>query len=49
MFWNVYLMGKKIDTVFFTSDYDAPMVLYSLINYDNYASRIVVQHKQVKK
>ena len=40
--WNVYLNGRKIDTVFFDSDIGADAVRRSLINHDGYDSAIVV-------
>jgi len=45
--WNVYLNGKKIDTVYFTPGCDAEYVRKSLINHDGYNADIVV--KMVKK
>ena len=34
--WNVYLNGKRIDTVFFMKDCDKDYILRSLINHDGY-------------
>ena len=41
--WNVYLNGKKIDSVFYDADLDADYVKDGLINHDNYNSRINVR------
>jgi hypothetical protein len=41
--WNVYLNGKKIDTVFYTSDCDAEYVRKSLIDHDGYDPNITVR------
>jgi hypothetical protein len=40
--WDVYLGGKLIDTVFFTSDCDAEYVKNSLINHDGFSPDIQV-------
>lgn len=40
--WDVYLNGKKIDTVFYMPDCDAEYVRTSLINHDGYDARITV-------
>jgi hypothetical protein len=41
--WDVYLNGKKIDTVFYTPDCDAEYVRTTLINHDGYNPSIVVK------
>lgn len=41
--WNVYLDGKKIDTVFYDSDCSADYVLRGLIDHDGYNSAITVK------
>jgi hypothetical protein len=41
--WDVYLDGKLIDTVWFTSDCNAEYVLRSLIEHDGYDPAITVQ------
>lgn len=41
--WDVFLDGKKIDTVFCTPDCDADYVRRSLIDHDGYDSRIEVR------
>lgn len=41
--WNVYLKGKKIDTVFYTIDCDADYVKSGLINHDGYNPNIKVR------
>jgi len=43
MFWDVFLNGRLIDTVWYTKDCDAQYVRNSLINHDGYDSRIVVR------
>lgn len=40
--WNVYLNNRKIDTVFFTADFDKEAVRNSLIRDDGYDGRIKV-------
>ena len=41
--WNVYLNGKKIDSVFYDAHLDKDWVLDGLINHDGYDSNIVVR------
>lgn len=41
--WNVYLNGRKIDTMFYSGKVDAEEVRRSLINHDGYDARIVVR------
>lgn len=41
--WDVFLNGKKIDTVFFTPDCDRDYVYRSLVGHDGYDARIVVR------
>jgi hypothetical protein len=41
--WNVYLRGRKIDTVFYDADITADDVRRSLINHDSYDARIIVR------
>lgn len=41
--WNVYLHGKRIDTVFYSPDCDADYVRRGLINHDGYDPAIVVR------
>ncbi len=41
--WNVYLLGKLIDTVFYDDDCDAEYVRRGLIEHDGYDPRIVVR------
>lgn len=41
--WNVYLHGKKIDTVFWVPSADADEVRRSLINHDGYDPAITVR------
>lgn len=43
MFWNVYLRGRIIDSVFFYKDCDASYVKSSLINHDGYNPSIIVR------
>ena len=43
--YNVYLLGKWINKVFFTG-YTADEVRVSLINHDGYDSRIVVREER---
>jgi hypothetical protein len=47
--WNVYLRGKLIDTVFFTTDYTAEEVRRSLIDHDGYDSGITVRRRAKPK
>ena len=47
--WNVYLRGKLIDTVFFTTDYTAEEVRRSLIDHDGYDSGITVRRQAKSK
>lgn len=44
--WNVYLHGKKIDTVFTISKMSQVDVLLSLINHDGYDPCIVVKESK---
>lgn len=41
--WNVYLNGKKIDTVFFDKTCDKDYVRHSLIHHDGYNINITVR------
>lgn len=41
--WNVYLNGKKIDTVFFDSYCDADYVKRALVDHDGYHPGIKVR------
>lgn len=41
--WDVYLEGKHIDTIFYTTPVTAQEVLRSLIDHDGYDSRITVE------
>lgn len=41
--WNVYRNGKRIDTVFYTSDCDKEYVLKSLIDHDGYPFDISIR------
>ena len=41
--WDVYLNGKWIDTVFYTSDCDIWYVKQTLIDHDGYHPDIVVK------
>ncbi len=43
--WDVYLNGKKIDSVFYSrgAKVDADEVRRSLVNHDGYSSAIVVR------
>ncbi len=41
--WDIFLHGKKIDTVFYTEDCDSDYVRRSLIGHDGYNSEIVVR------
>lgn len=41
--WDVFLKGKKIDTVFYDSDVDGDRVKRGLINHDGYDSEITVR------
>ena len=43
MFWNVYLDGKKIDSVTFDDNCDKQYVLSSLVNHDGYDPAITVR------
>ena len=44
--WNVYLYGKLLDTVFYTSDCDAEHVRTNLINHDGYNPNITVRRSR---
>lgn len=41
--WNVYLRGRKIDTVWFDADMTADDVKRSLVNHDGYDAAITVR------
>ena len=41
--WDVYLNGKKIDTVFYNVGLDADYVKDGLVNHDGYDSNIIVK------
>lgn len=41
--WNVYLNGRKIDTVFYDDSCDSDYVRRGLINHDGYDARITVR------
>lgn len=41
--WDVYLKGKKIDTVFYTPDCDAEYVKKSLVDHDGYDPAVSVK------
>lgn len=41
--WDVFLEGKHIDTIFYTTPVDEQEVLNSLINHDGYDPRIIVE------
>ena len=41
--WNVYLNGKRIDTIFCDNDIEADSVKDSLVNHDNYDPNINVR------
>jgi hypothetical protein len=41
--WNVYLNGRKIDTVFFDATCDRDYVLRALIDHDGYDPAITVR------
>jgi hypothetical protein len=43
MFWNVYLNGRVIDSVFFDKDCDEWYVKRALINHDGYNPSIQVR------
>lgn len=43
MFWDVYLNGKYIDSVWYTKECDAEYVRSSLINHDGYHYLIKVR------
>ena len=43
MFWNVFLRGRIVDSVFFDKDCDANYVKHSLINHDGYNPSIIVR------
>ena len=42
MFWNVYLNGRLIDSVWYTKDCDKWYVKHGLINHDGYNPNIKV-------
>lgn len=44
--WNVYLHGKKIDTVFFSISMSQTEVLLALINHDGYDPSILVKESK---
>jgi hypothetical protein len=46
--WNVYLRGKLIDTVFFTTDYTAEEVKRSLVQHDGYDPGITMRRERRK-
>ena len=41
--WRIWLHGRHIDTVFYTSDCDADYILRSLINHDGYSPDICIR------
>ncbi len=41
--WNVYLNGKKIETVFWDKDVKKDRVLHGLINHDGYDPAITIR------
>jgi hypothetical protein len=41
--WNVYLLGRLIDTVWFDADCDADYVYRALVEHDGYDPRIEVR------
>ena len=41
-YWEVYLKGELIDTVFFLADMSSTEVRASLIKYDNYDYNIIL-------
>jgi hypothetical protein len=43
MFWNVYLNGRIIDSVFYDKDCDAWYVKRTLVNHDGYNPGIIVR------
>ena len=45
--WNVYLGGKKIDTVFTVQNMSATEITLSLINHDVYHPLIVVKQTKI--
>ena len=47
--WDVFLDGKKIDTVFYSGNDDADDVRRSLIDHDGYDSRITVRKEHARK
>jgi len=47
--WDVFLDGKKIDTVFYSGNDDADDVRRSLIDHDGYDSRITVRKMRARK
>jgi|TARA_Y100000034_G_scaffold113405_1_gene148390 hypothetical protein len=47
-YWNVYLGGRKIDTVCYDSSCDAAYIRDGLINHDGYNSRIRVRRVIIK-
>lgn len=48
--FNVYLHGKKIDTVFYNDNFKAEEVKESLINHDGYEQDIkVVKARKLRK
>lgn len=47
--FDVYLRGKKIDTVFFTSEHTIDEVRRSLVGHDGYDSGIVVKRRRERK
>ncbi len=48
-FWDVYLDGKEIDSVWFTSGHTAYDVKTSLVDHDGYDPRIVVKQHRKKR
>lgn len=44
--WDVYLLGKWIDTVFFDKDMDAQQVWRSLVFHDGYDAHIKVTSRR---
>ena len=45
--WNVYLHGKRIETVYYTADCDRDYVRKSLIEHDGYHHNILLVVKRV--
>jgi len=49
MWWDVYLNGKKIDSLYFDKDCDKWSIRNGLINHDNYHPNIQIFCRKINK